>query len=271
MKRLIGKFIVFVSACVVLYTLAGFIFAPLLIKPFLTGKLSRYLQCPVSIEKIRINPYLLTVSIEDFVVEGKNGAGRIASFAGLYADLRVESLSEKALLFNELGVEKPFIRITRDREGHVHFLPAGEKKPDAERVEEPEGKGGTFMPVMRFDSVDVSGGSIIFSDASLRSVTDPAEITIKNMRLEGKNISTAPGSRGEFSLAFKDEQAGSVAASGTLGVNPVSADLQVAVSDCQALPFRAYLLDITQDNHRGAGKSLRRRGISRSTHMKMGR
>ncbi len=246
MKRLIGKFIVFVSACVVLYTLAGFIFAPLLLKPFLTGKLSRYLQCPVSIENVRINPYLLTVSIEDLVVEGKNGAGRIASVAGLYADLRVESLSEKALLFNELRVEKPFIRITRDREGHVHFLPAGEEKAEVERVRESEGKGGASVPVIRFGSIDVSGGSILFSDASLHSVTDPTEITIKNLRLKGKNISTAPGSRGEIALTFKDEQAGSVSVGGPLGVNPVSADLQVTVSDCRVLPFRAYLLDITK-------------------------
>ena len=246
MKRLIIKFIIFVSACVVLYTLVGFIFAPLLIKPFLTGKLSRYLQCPVSIEKIRINPYLLTVLMENLVVEGKNGAGKIASFAGIYADLRVESLSDKTFLFNELRVEKPFIRITRDREGHVHFLPAGEKKTDTARVKEPEGKGGSSVPAVRFDSIDISGGSILFSDASLRSVTDPLEIKIKNLRLNGKNISTATGSRGEIALTFKDEQAGFVSVSGPFGVNPVSADLQVMVSDCQVLPFRAYLLDITR-------------------------
>ena len=246
MKSPLKKLVIFVLACVVLYTLVGFFIAPLVLKSVLPDKLSQILQRPVSIEKLRINPYALSVTIEKFAIREEEGAERIASFDRLYINLQSKSLFEKALIFKELIVENPFVHAKKDSSGAINLLslvPAGEKKESPQTGEVSKNETPKAPPVVRFDSIDVSGGRLVFSDASLHSVTEPASIGIQELKLSGKNISTAPGSRGEIVLMFEDEMGGAVAVDGPLGIRPLFADFSLAVTDCHIVPFRYHVLE----------------------------
>ena len=246
MKSPVKKFIISLLACFVLYTLLGFLVVPLVLKTILADKLSQSLQQVVSIEKLRMNPYVLSVSIENLVIKEKEGAEQFASFGKFYVNLQSKSLFKKAIIFKELLIEEPFIHIKRNQEGAVNLLSlvsAIEKKKDTQSTEVSEKKNKAVIPIIQFDSINVSKGRIIFSDASLSSVKHPVSIRIQNLKLTGKNISTAPNSRGDITLSFEDEPGGTVSAKGPLSIIPIFADLQVAVTNYHILPFKAHILD----------------------------
>jgi len=246
MKSPVKKFIISLLICFILYTILGFLVVPLVLKTILADKFSQSLQQVVSIEKLRMNPYVLSVSIENLVIKEKEGAEQFASFGKFYVNLQSKSLFKKAFIFKELLIEEPFIHIKRNQEGTVNLLSlvsAIEKKKDAQGTEVSKEKSKAAIPIIQFDSIDISKGRMIFSDASLNSVKHPVSIKIQNLNLTGKNISTAPNSRGDIILTFEDEPGGTVSAKGPLSIIPIFADLQVAVTNYHILPFKAHILD----------------------------
>lgn len=246
MKSPIKKFIASLLICFILYTLLGFLVAPLVLKTILVDKLSQSFQQAVSIEKLRMNPYVLSVSIENFTIKENQGTEKFASCGKFYVNLQSKSLFKKALIFKKLLIEEPFIHIKRDQKGTVNLLSlisAIEKKEDKQSTELSEKKSKAAIPIIQLESIDVSKGRMIFSDASLSSVEHPVSIKIQNMTLTGKNISTSPNSRGSIMLTLEDELGGTVSAEGPLSIIPVFADLQVAVTNYHILPFKAHILD----------------------------
>jgi len=246
MKSPIKKFIASLLICFILYTLLGFLVAPLVLKTILVDKLSQSFQQAVSIEKLRMNPYVLSVSIENFTIKENQGTEKFASCGKFYVNLQSKSLFKKALIFKKLLIEEPFIHIKRDQKGTVNLLSlisAIEKKEDKQSTELSEKKSKAAIPIIQLESIDVSKGRMIFSDASLSSAEHPVSIKIQNMTLTGKNISTSPNSRGSIMLTLEDELGGTVSAEGPLSIIPVFADLQVAVTNYHILPFKAHILD----------------------------
>ena len=246
MKSPIKKFIASLLICFILYTLLGFLVAPLVLKTILVDKLSQSFQQAVSIEKLRMNPYVLSVSIENFTIKENQGTEKFASCGKFYVNLQSKSLFKKALIFKKLLIEEPFIHIKRDQKGTVNLLSlisAIEKKENKQSTELSEKKSKAAIPIIQLESIDVSKGRMIFSDASLSSVEHPVSIKIQNMTLTGKNISTSPNSRGSIMLTLEDELGGTVSAEGPLSIIPVFADLQVAVTNYHILPFKAHILD----------------------------
>jgi hypothetical protein len=246
MKSPIRKIIASLLTCFILYTLLGFLVAPLVLKTILAGKLSQSLQQVVSIEKLRINPYVLSVSIESFAIKETERSAQFVSCGKIYVNLQSKSLFKKAFIFKELLIEEPFIHIKRNQDGTVNLLSlisATEKKENKQSTEVSEKKNKATIPIIRFDSINVSKGGIIFTDASLRSVEHPVSIKIQNLKLTGKNISSAPNSRGNIFLTLEEELGGTVSAKGSLSIIPVFADLQIAVTNYRILPFKAHILD----------------------------
>ena len=246
MKKPLKIGIIVVAACVVLYTLAGFLIVPLVLTSVLPDKLSNILERPVSIEKVKINPYALSVTVEQFAIQENEGTERIASLDRLYINLQGKSLFKKVFIFKELIVENPFIHAKRDSSGTINLLtivPAGKEKESTRTGEASENEPPKAPPVVQFDSIEVSGGGFIFSDASLHSVTEPVSIGIQQLKLTGKNISTAADSRGEIALSFVDDMGGSVSVDGPLGIRPLFTDFNLAVNDWHIVPFRYHVLE----------------------------
>jgi len=246
MKSQVKKVITFLLICLILYTLLGFLVVPPVLKSILTDKLSQALQQVVFIEKLRMNPYTLSVSIRNLTIRENEKAEPFVSFGKCYINLQSKSLFKKAVIFKELLIEKPFIHIKRNQKGSVNVLSlvsAMEKKEDAKNTEASEGKNKKGIPIIQFDGINVSNGNIIFSDAAVRSVKHPVSIKVQNLNLTGKNISTTPNSPGDIILIFEDELGGTVSVNGSLSIIPVSAGLQLAVEDYHILPFRSHILD----------------------------
>ena len=248
MKRIVTRIAVVLAACFILYTVIGFWVAPLVIKPIVTDKLSEALHRNVTIEKIRMNPYVLSVGIEQCEIAENGASGQLASVGNLYVNVQSSSIFKKALIIKELKLEKPFLHVRRNRDGVINLVAlvsSGKKVGKAHETDVSVNTGGDKrgIPLMECESISVTEGEIVFTDAALRSVQEAVDITIQNIAVTGTNISTAPESTGDVTLTFEDDAGGTVSIGGPVGVNPVSADLTVSVDEYHLLPFRGHVLD----------------------------
>lgn len=154
------KLLFWLATLAALYTLVGFLVAPPIVRLVLEKKLPEVLQRTVSIEKVRLNPYTLSATVEGFRVDRKDGNGTLFGFARFYANLESISLFKKALVVSSLVLDQPEIGISRLDETRFNFsdLLVGAKE------EPPAGQdsGGAFH--FSVNNIQLHDGRITYQD-----------------------------------------------------------------------------------------------------------
>ncbi|MEN6488681.1 MAG: DUF748 domain-containing protein [Smithella sp.] len=151
----------------------GFFILPSVIKPVLIKKMTAALHRQVSVEKISINPYALSVTVQGFKIsEPVASPNPFVAFDEFYANMYgISSLFQGELILEEVKLTKPYINIVR-REGNTYnfsdLLPKDEKKPAK------ESKPFYFS----FNNIQITDGSIDFQDAPNKT-----RHTVRNMNL----------------------------------------------------------------------------------------
>lgn len=150
-----------------LVALVGFFILPLLLKPVLERQLSEALLRSVSIARLNLNPFALSVQVEGLEVREEGAV--VAGFDQLYANLESASIWRGGPVIGELRLQGPRLRIVRLERQKYNFSDLLEKfagGPDS---------GGT--PRFSLNNIQISGGSIEFDDRPLgntHQVTDIA-------------------------------------------------------------------------------------------------
>ena len=139
----------------------GGLLAPPLAKFVLTDKLTKMLHRPVSIGRIAINPYALTVRVEKFLVREKDSAETALSFDELYLDLTAASLWNRALVLNEIHLKAPYVRIVRIDGQRYNFSDL------LEEFRQPGSAEGGPPARFSLNNIRVSDGRIDFEDRPL--------------------------------------------------------------------------------------------------------
>lgn len=139
----------------------GFLVLPLLLKPVLLEKLSEALHRPVTIAQLSINPYALSLRIDDLAVrEGGSTGETTASLDSLFVDFSVSSLWQGAPVVSEIRLEKPRLKIVRlaDKRYNVSDL-------IDELMHRPEPDAPA--PPFSVSNIQISGGHLEFDDRVL--------------------------------------------------------------------------------------------------------
>jgi len=150
-----------------LYTLVGFLAIPLIAESILPDKLNQYLNRPAAVENISLNPYTLTLSIEELEIKEKAGEKTFVAFDRFFVNLQWSSLFNLALISKAVELENPRIRIARVSETEFNFsdLIASEQEKEAPAPEAEEPSDEEQAP-FRFSlsNIKLSGGRFIFRD-----------------------------------------------------------------------------------------------------------
>jgi hypothetical protein len=106
---------------IVLFTVVGFFVLPPIVKSVLLKKLSETLHRDVAIQKLTINPYMLSMKITGFEVKERDGTRPFVSFDELYLNAQLVSLVKKGIILKEIRLRKPYINIERSGEILYNF------------------------------------------------------------------------------------------------------------------------------------------------------
>ncbi len=172
---------------ILIFTLTGFLAAPVFIKSIVIRKLSEGLQREVLIQGVKVNPYFPSLKIHNLVIKDNDGK-TFVSFNELFIHVRLFSLLKRAFVFKKLYLKQPYIRVVRNGETRFDFsnLTSGKSK-------------GTPLLRFSFHDAKIIDGKVFAEekDAFLIlpevSVYD-ADINITRQEISVKKISTSNGS-----------------------------------------------------------------------------
>jgi len=116
-KIIIGMLVFFILIAVL-----GFFILPAVLKPTLTKKLAENLHRMVSIEDIEINPFIISAKVKGLVIRDLQDRETFASIGELYINLQAaESVLKRALVVEEIRIDKPYVKIIRQTEQQYNF------------------------------------------------------------------------------------------------------------------------------------------------------
>ncbi len=97
------KIFIAILAVTILYTVFGFVGLPYIIKSILPEKLSNALNRQVSISKVEVNPYYLTLHLKGITVTDRSDK-TFMSLDDFFVDLQIASLFKKALIVKNVSI-----------------------------------------------------------------------------------------------------------------------------------------------------------------------
>lgn len=153
----------------IVFSVVGFFVVPPLLKSLLTNKLSEELHRQVAIRQVKVNPFMLSVTVRGFLVKERNGRDAFVSFDELYLNFKSISIIKRGLIFSEIKVNKPYVNIVRNEDGSYNFSDLLVSKPKKEETK----------PRFSLNNIQILNGSIDFSDGPKHTAHKLRDINIK--------------------------------------------------------------------------------------------
>jgi hypothetical protein len=166
-KRLM-KLFWWLAGIIAVITIFGFFILPPLAKGKIEARLSTELHRNVSIEKLGINPYAMSLTVNGFVINERDGTETAASFEALYVNVSLATLFRRAPVLDEIRLVKPYLRIVRNTDKTYNWQDLIEALMAQPKTSEPP-------PKFSLNNISIVNGSIEFDDRpedSMHAVTD---------------------------------------------------------------------------------------------------
>lgn len=102
------------------YTLVGFLLLPYIVREQIVATVATQLAREATVERVRVNPFVLSMEITGFRVQDTDGSALIG-FDRLYGNFQLSSLFRWALTFREVRVEAFNARVVRYADGRTNL------------------------------------------------------------------------------------------------------------------------------------------------------
>ncbi len=239
-KEMFLKKIFLIPAIIIaLYTLVGFFLVPFIGTHTIKNSLGKSLNRTISIEKLAVNPYALTATIDGLDVTDTDNQA-FFSARRIYANISLFSLFVLAPEVSQICLENPRVNIVRNKDATFNFsdllaLNQGQEKRDSQT----DGQDKSPMEFTLKD-VRITQGELMFEDRVTgvsHSMTD-FELTLPLLSTREKSLNTPA----TLDIDFVANQA-KVAVH--LESTPFAADLatrvDVRTSDVDVVHYLPYL------------------------------
>ena len=156
----------------VLFSVAGFFVAPPILKSVLTTKLSEKLHRQVTIRKIKVNPFMLSIDMKGFLVRDRGNTGTFVSFDELYVNLQTASVWKRGLILKEIKIDRPYVNIIRNEDGTYNF---------SDLLEDEKTKAIPETKPLRFslNNIQIVNGSADFLDGPKQTRHKAQDVVIR--------------------------------------------------------------------------------------------
>ena len=210
---LLNRWLLAGIAAVVLYALLGFLLTPWIVKRYVSNYAVEKLKRKASIAEVRVNPFLFTFEVKDFVFQEADDRP-IIGFGRLFVDFQLSSLFRWAWTFADVRIEQPSLHVEIQHNGRLNFADLADSFP---KSKDPPPKDSR-PPRLLVRHAEVIGGSFTFSD---RSDTTHATETFSPLNLEFKEISTIPERKGPYTVRVDLPGGGTVGWQGEISLHPI--------------------------------------------------
>lgn len=136
--RIFKRFVIVFVSLFVLTGVVGFFIFPYILKAVIMSKGSEALERKLTIEKIDINPYKLTVKITGFSLSEPSGKETFVSFKELFVNINGSySLAKRSLILEAVSLDGLYAGITRHPDNTYNFTDLIKEKKEPDPNEKP--------------------------------------------------------------------------------------------------------------------------------------
>ena len=220
------------------YALAGFVWAPKLLRDALLKGIRDNTGLQASVGEIRINPFLLQLEIKDFSLpDAKDSA--LLGFQRLFVDFEASSLWHRAYVFQDIEIGGPYANAVISPRGLLNF--AALKPKSTAPAQAPPVSQEASLPSIQVASFSVTQGAASYED---RSRADPIALKLDPITFELKDFTTgvttgAEGGRFKFTGASKLGER--LQWQGHFSLQPLSSDGQFQIDALHAHTLWNYV------------------------------
>lgn len=218
------------------YTLAGFFAVPPLLKSMTIDTLRDRTGREAAIERVRFNPYLLSLEVNGFALEDVDGE-RLAAFDRLLVNFQLSSLFRWAWTFGEFRLDGLYLLFER-------FAPADSRltrlladvEERAEPVDEPPEADG--LPRLLVHELSLGEGAVHFRD---HVPGDPVDLAFGPVTVSMQELSTLPDRNGRQSVKILLPNDAVVSWQGTISLGPLESEGSLSVEGSHLQQTTTYL------------------------------
>jgi hypothetical protein len=226
--------------CILLYTLLGFLLAPVMVKKGIVSLLQEDLGRQTQIEKVQVNPYVLSLKIQGFSLADKDAA-RLASFDEFFVNFQLSSLFKTAWTFDQIRLVEPYFLMERFDETDsrlnriiTDFNALQPTETDPVPKDEPAGT----MPRLLIHDLSMTGGHVDLKD-NLPATTVETQLSPINISIQ--DLSTLPDLNGRQSVTIQLDENASLKWDGSLTLGPLDSKGELTLENLHLDPIIAYL------------------------------
>ena len=209
------KFIIWTLALLLGYTVIGFIILPPIIRSEAVKQISKQLDREVSIQKVKLNPFTLSVTVDGLLIKDKDGQPFI-SWDDVYVNFQLSSFFGKAWTFKEISTTKPFVRAQMNWDHTFNFSDLITKFSANDTGAAPPKPSAPLA--LHIDRLHIGGASASFSDLTTRKpftrIIGPLDVTLENFR-------TDPDNKNPYSFAGTTDAGETFSWSGFFSLDPL--------------------------------------------------
>lgn len=225
------------------YTIFGFFGAPLIVKSQLEKRATAALGRTVTVGKVRVNPYAMSVTLENLDVRLKAGDGSFLGWTRLYVNADPLASIFGAWTLGAVELEGFHAAAILHKDGTFNFADIIERLTAAEAVAPAETAPAGPPPAVRVGRVVVTQARLDFTDESR---SRPFATTLGPVSFNLTEFHTAVERGAPYRFEAVTETGEKFAWSGTLSAAPLASAGELRLENIHLPKYAAYYADLVE-------------------------
>jgi uncharacterized protein involved in outer membrane biogenesis len=218
-----------------LYTLLGFFLAPVLVRDGIINAIHDELGRESSIGKVEVNPFVLSLRIQDFEMRDTDQV-KMAAFDEYFVNFQLSSLFRWAWVFREIRLAGPYFFFERlDTEDTRLGRILAEARSDPPQKPKQENGG---LPRLLVHNIDISDGRVDVRD---NVPATPVEAFLAPIDVSIQELNTLPDQSGRQDVNIRMPNGATLHWEGSLSLAPLDSEGELVLKDTQLDKGIAYL------------------------------
>jgi Domain of Unknown Function (DUF748) len=217
------KLVIWTLSLLAAYTVIGFLILPPIIRSVAASQLAKQLDREVSIEKVKLNPFALSVTVDGLLIKDKDGQPFV-SWDEVYVNFQLSSFFGHAWVFKEVSSTKPFIRAQMNPDGTFNFSDLITKF--ATNTSSAAPTQPARPPILHVGKLQIIGATVGVADLMAhrpyKRLLGPLTMTLENFR-------TDPDTESPYSFFGTTDTGEQYAWKGNVSLDPLSSQGEIAV------------------------------------------
>ena len=201
-----------------LYALLGFLVLPVLLQAQLPPRLALLLGREVRVQRVRLNPFTLSLTVQGFQVREADGSAFLG-WDQLRVSLRLSSLVTRTVSFQSIELIHPFGRVVLEKGGRLNFSDIlARLNPVPPSTTTATTSASARPRAIRIAHLSIQGARIILLDRGLR---EPYSTTLGPLSLDLTGFSSEPDSHSPYAFSGRTDSGESFKWQGAFSLEPL--------------------------------------------------